>query len=123
MANLAIALTVIILFQLILSVYQIQYYQRFVKRLVANYQGTNHYRLVSEVVKSLIASTIVILVINEEKKIVEAYYLKGLTIFSKFTSFDKIIGEKLNEHLIDSVKGENHKAIQEAIESLVVKNN
>ncbi|MGT2923729.1 transcriptional regulator GutM [Streptococcus caviae] len=123
MANLAIALTVIILFQLILSLYQIQYYQRFVKNLVANYQGKNGYRLISEVVKSIIASTIVILIVNKEKRIVEAYYLKGLTVFSKFTLFDKIIGEELNNHLVDVAKSENHKAIQKAIESLVAKNN
>ena len=40
MRNLAIALTLVLLVQLLLTIYQVQYYQGFMKNLVKKYQDT-----------------------------------------------------------------------------------
>lgn len=62
MRNLVIALTLVLLVQLLLTIYQVQYYQGFMKSLVKKYQDTQNYQLVSEVVKSRFRSSIVALI-------------------------------------------------------------
>ena len=105
MANLAIALTLVLLVQLLLTVYQIQYYQKFMKDLVKKYQNTKDYQLVSEVVKSRFRSSIVALIYDQNKVIVEAYCLNGLTIFSRFQPFDQLVEQVLDADLLSVIKG------------------
>ena len=121
MANLAIALTLVLLVQLLLTVYQIQYYQKFMKDLVKKYQNTKDYQLVSEVVKSRFRSSIVALIYDQNKVIVEAYCLNGLTIFSRFQPFDQLVGQVLNANLLSVIKGEENSAKGRAVRGLVEK--
>lgn len=121
MANLAIALTLVLLVQLLLTVYQIQYYQKFMKDLVKKYQNTKDYQLVSEVVKSRFRSSIVALIYDQNKVIVEAYCLNGLTIFSRFQPFDQLVGQVLDADLLSVIKGEEGSARGKAVRGLVEK--
>ncbi len=121
MANLAIALTLVLLVQLLLTVYQIQYYQKFMKDLVKKYQNTKDYQLVSEVVKSRFRSSIVALIYDQNKVIVEAYCLNGLTIFSRFQPFDQLVEQVLDADLLSVIKGEEGSARGKAVRGLVEK--
>lgn len=106
MANLAIVMTVVVLFQLLLSLYQIRYYQGFMASLVKKYQKTEDYKLVSEVTKSSLSSKILVLIYDKEKVIVEAHYLNGISIFSKFKPCQELIGRRLDSRLLSLVKGD-----------------
>ena len=121
MRNLAIALTLVLLVQLLLTIYQVQYYQGFMKNLVKKYQDTQNYQLVSEVVKSRFRSSIVALIYDQNKVIVEAYCLNGLTIFSRFQPFDQLVGQVLNANLLSVIKGEENSAKVRAVRGLVEK--
>lgn len=121
MRNLAIALTLVLLVQLLLTIYQVQYYQGFMKNLVKKYQDTQNYQLVSEVVKSRFRSSIVALIYDQNKVIVEAYCLNGLTIFSRFKPFDQLVGQVLNANLLSVIKGEENSAKGRAVRGLVEK--
>lgn len=121
MRNLAIALTLVLLVQLLLTIYQVQYYQGFMKNLVKKYQDTQNYQLVSEVVKSRFRSSIVALIYDQNKVIVEAYCLNGLTIFSRFKPFDQLVGQVLNANLLSVIKGEENSARGRAVRGLVEK--
>ena len=121
MRNLAIALTLVLLVQLLLTIYQVQYYQGFMKNLVKKYQDTQNYQLVSEVVKSRFRSSIVALIYDQNKVIVEAYCLNGLTIFSRFQPFDQLVGQVLNANLLSVIKGEESSAKGRAVRGLVEK--
>lgn len=121
MRNLVIALTLVLLVQLLLTIYQVQYYQGFMKSLVKKYQDTQNYQLVSEVVKSRFRSSIVALIYDQNKVIVEAYCLNGLTIFSRFQPFDQLVGQVLNANLLSVIKGEENSAKGRAVRGLVEK--
>ncbi|WP_373712563.1 transcriptional regulator GutM [Streptococcus sp.] len=121
MRNLVIALTLVLLVQLLLTVYQVQYYQGFMKNLVKKYQDTQNYQLVSEVVKSRFRSSIVALIYDQNKVIVEAYCLNGLTIFSRFQPFDQLVGQVLDANLLSVIKGEENSAKGRAVRGLVEK--
>ncbi len=121
MKNLAIALTLVLLVQLLLTIYQVQYYQGFMKSLVKKYQDTQNYQLVSEVVKSRFRSSIVALIYDQNKVIVEAYCLNGLTIFSRFQPFDQLVGQVLDANLLSVIKGEENSARGRAVRGLVEK--
>ena len=121
MRNLAIALTLVLLVQLLLTIYQVQYYQGFMKNLVKKYQDTQNYQLVSEVVKSRFRSSIVALIYDQNKVIVEAYCLNGLTIFSRFQPFDQLVGQVLDANLLSVIKGEENSARGRAVRGLVEK--
>lgn len=121
MRNPAIALTLVLLVQLLLTIYQVQYYQGFMKNLVKKYQDTQNYQLVSEVVKSRFRSSIVALIYDQNKVIVEAYCLNGLTIFSRFQPFDQLVGQVLNANLLSVIKGEENSAKGRAVRGLVEK--
>lgn len=121
MRNLVIALTLVLLVQLLLTIYQVQYYQGFMKSLVKKYQDTQNYQLVSEVVKSRFRSSIVALIYDQNKVIVEAYCLNGLTIFSRFKPFDQLVGQVLNANLLSVIKGEENSAKGRAVRGLVEK--
>lgn len=121
MANLAIALTLVLLLQFVLTIYQVQYYQKFMKDLVKKYQSTSDYHLVSEVVKSRFRSSIVVLVYDQNKVIVEAYYLNGLTIFSKFQPFEQLVGQVLQVGLLSVIGEEDKSARGRAVRGLVEK--
>ena len=121
MRNLAIALTLVLLVQLLLTIYQVQYYQGFMKSLVKKYQDTQNYQLVSEVVKSRFRSSIVALIYDQNKVIVEAYCLNGSTIFSRFQPFDQLVGQVLDANLLSVIKGEENSAKGRAVRGLVEK--
>ncbi len=121
MANLAIVLTVVMLLQLVLTLYQVRNYQRFMASLVAKYQDTSEYQLASEVVKSRLFSHVVAIIFDKNKKIVEAYYLNGMTIFSKFKPYTQLVGEYLDEELLPQIETEKKDAKTKAVRALITK--
>lgn len=121
MGELAIVLTVVMLFQLVFSIYQVHYYQRFMRTMVAKYQDTTRYRLISEVNKTLFSSHVVVMVIDEVKEIQEAYVLKGMTIFSKFQPYQQLVGHRLDDGLIPLVSSSAKDSTSKAIRALIEK--
>lgn len=121
MANLAIVLTVVILLQLILSLYQVQNYQKFMASLVKKYQDTNNYQLATEIIKTRLFSNIVAVVFDQDKLIVEAYYLNGMTIFSKFKPYQQLVGQHLDETLLSNMENEKQDPKVKAVRALVEK--
>lgn len=119
MKELAVVLTIVMLFQLLLSLYQIKYYHRFMKQLVDKYQGTDGYHLVSEIVKKHIKSVIVVLVYDNQKEIVEAYSLRGLTIFSTFQAYEMVQGHQLTKHLSARLNMDKDKMRRQAMTRLM----
>ncbi|MGT2910144.1 transcriptional regulator GutM [Streptococcus cameli] len=121
MGELAIVLTVVMLFQLILSIYQVQYYQNFMGTLVKKYQDTQDYQLISEVNKTLLSSNVVVVIMDKSKIIKEAYSLKGMTIFSKFQPYEQLIGHRLDEKLIPLVESNKKDGRVKAVQALIEK--
>ena len=72
-------------------------------------------------VKSRFRSSIVALIYDQNKVIVEAYCLNGLTIFSRFQPFDQLVGQVLNANLLSVIKGEENSAKGRAVRGLVEK--
>ncbi|AXQ77825.1 hypothetical protein DDV21_001440 [Streptococcus chenjunshii] len=121
MANLAIILTLIIFLQLIFSLYQLQYYQRFMRQLIDKYQDRPNCRLVSEIIKTGLSSHVLVVVYDGEKRITEAYYLDGIMIFSRFKPYDAIVGLPLDEHSVAIAEAEKQTAKTRALANLVAK--
>lgn len=103
MDKLVIMLTLAILCQLVFSLHQIAYYKRFMCRLIRKYQGQQGYRLLSEVSKKVFASAVAVIVVDERKRIIEAYCLTGMTIFSRFKPCQSLTGQLLSPRLLSSI--------------------
>ncbi|MEX2785300.1 transcriptional regulator GutM [Streptococcus sp. H49] len=121
MANLVIILTLVILLQLIFSLYQLRYYQRFMRRLLDKYQDRPGFRLVSEIIKTGLSSHVLVVIYNGEKKISEAYYLDGVMVFSRFKPYDAIVGLSLDECLAAVAEAKKQTAKTRALANLVTK--
>ncbi|PTQ83968.1 glucitol operon activator protein GutM [Trichococcus patagoniensis] len=121
MEKIAVLASVIILLQLILSLYQVRYYNRFIKKLTKKYEGSHGYRLRTEVAKKYYSSVVIVVVLDEQHRIVECFSYSGLTIFSKFKIYDKYVGEKIDNHLLNIIKGEKPGLKSTAFETLICK--
>lgn len=90
---------IIVLFMLFLqtifSFYQIKYYERFVKNLALKYRGENRF-LYTEKSEKKINRTILVIIVDNNKHILDAYQYSGVLFFSKFKRFPEIIGLKMN---------------------------
>ena len=92
--------TLIVVLQGIFSLFQIRYYQRFVKQLIQRYKNKSGYQLNTEVAKNWYSSVVLVVVTNTQGKIIEAYTYSGLTIFSRFTSCEALVGEQTSQELL-----------------------
>lgn len=113
--------TVIILLQLIFSLYQVRYYNRFVRHLASKYNGVTGYTLTTDVAKHLLASVVVAVITDENGVIIELYFYSGLTIFSRFKRFENFDDEKLDTKLISQMEQEKSKLKKKVFKQLVNK--
>lgn len=121
MEKVAVLASVIILLQLLLSLYQVRYYNRFIQKLAKKYKGSNGYRLSTEVAKKYYSSVVIVVILDDQKKIVEAFSYSGLTIFSKFKEIHECIGNKLDAELLSVIKGQKSDLKAKAFEALINK--
>lgn len=121
MNGIAALATVIILLQSVFSLYQVRYYNRFVRNLANQYNGTKGYKLTTEVAKHLFTSVVVAVITDEKGVIIELYFYSGLTIFSRFKRFNKFDGEKLDTKLISQIEQEKSKLKKKAFKQLINK--
>jgi len=121
MKGIAVLGTLIILFQMIFSFYQIRYYNRFIRDIVKRYENKPNYRLDTEIVKKTLGSLVIVVVTDIDSTIVESYYYHGFTIFSKFREFKEINGRTLNKYLSSYLENRQTKLKRKAIEQLVNK--
>lgn len=83
MSGLVIVLIVLMLSQSLLSIVQVKYYQRFIKKITTEQAGTE-YEFYTEVVKGRLLRAIVAVVVDAEGRVIQCYVCKGLTIFARF---------------------------------------
>lgn len=121
MEKIVVLASVIILLQLILSLYQVRYYNRFIKQLAKKYEGSHGYRLRTEVAKKYYASVVVVVVVDDQQVIVESFAYSGLTIFSKFKEFEGYIGKKIDADLLNVIKQKKNGLKATALEALICK--
>ena len=121
MERIAVLASVIILIQLILSLYQVRYYNRFIKKLAKKYEGSHGYRLRTEVAKKYYSSVVVVMVLDDQQMIVESFAYSGLTIFSKFKEFEGYIGKKIDTDLLNVIKEKKIGLKEKALEALICK--
>lgn len=123
LTNLAIVMTVVILFQFLFSFLQVRYYQTFMSNLVKKYNRKKGYTLASEIIKTYFFSQIVVIVFNAEKEINEAYYMGGFTIFSTFKPYPEVVGYCLDQSLSGVIANEKNETKVKALNSLIKKYN
>lgn len=113
-AIVALAIIVVIL-QMGLSVYQVRYYDKFIRQLVQKYSNSDGYKLNTETAKSIFNNVIVVVVSDQDNTIKEAYELKGSTIFSKFKIIEGLVGRKINETLINEIENKKKSLSRQAL--------
>lgn len=121
MGSIAILATTILLLQSVFSLYQVQYYNRFVRSLAKKYRGNKGYDLLTDVAKHLFTSAVIVVVTDPNGVIMELYFYSGLTIFSKFKRFEKFDGEKLDNELVYLMDQEKSRLKKRAFKQLVMK--
>lgn len=114
-AKLAITLTVVMFIQLVLSIYQIRYYQSFLTELADRYRNKAYF-MVTEIVKKRFKSTTVVVIHDADQVIAEAHYLSGITIFSRFKTYPNLEGKKITSELLAL---EQDKARRSALEKII----
>ncbi|ASN04374.1 transcriptional regulator GutM [Virgibacillus necropolis] len=80
--------------QYVLTQIQVKHYRASIKefaKLDSGYLGTGFYR------KKLGTGALVMLVCDEQSQVVEAKVMKGITVFARFKSIDRLKGMKLEE--------------------------
>lgn len=117
----AIALLIIVL-QLIFSVYQLRKYDRFIKELVKKH-NTKGYSLYSETVKKFFKTVVVVIVTDDTNKVVEAYEHDGVTIFARFYPMQELAGQTLDKNYYQKVKNQEKNLATNAILKLMERNN
>lgn len=121
MESIAILATIIILLQSVFSLYQVQYYNRFVRNLANKYRGNKGYDLKTDVAKHLLSSAVIVVVTDINGVIMELYFYSGLTVFSKFKRLEKFDGKKLDNELVSLMDQEKSKLKKKAFNQLVMK--
>lgn len=121
MRGLAALATVIILLQLVFSLYQVNYYNRFLKKLAQKYSDSVGYSLDTEVSKNMFSSGVVAIISDEQNKIQEAYYYKGITIFSKFKRIEQLEKCYLDQALFDEIVASKETLLTKALIKLIEK--
>lgn len=104
MESIVSLLILIVVLQLVLSLVQIRYYDTFIRKLVMKYKNSEGNKLTIKKGNSKLKSVIVVLVINENKKIVEAYEFNGNLIFSKFKPIMELKNATIDSFLIRDLR-------------------
>ena len=94
MSGLVIVLIVLMLSQSLLSIVQVKYYQRFIKKITTEQAGTE-YEFYTEVVKGRLLRAIVAVVVDAEGRVIQCYVCKGFTIFARFKEDQSYKGTQL----------------------------
>lgn len=121
MEKIVVLATLIILCQLLLSLYQINYYNRFIRNLTRRYEKQAGYYLQTNVAKNIYSSLVIAVVTNEQNEIVEAYVYSGLTIFSNFKPCKEIEGKYLSRECLKYLSEKENSLKRKAFENLVNK--
>lgn len=119
-AIVALAIIVVIL-QMGLSVYQLRYYDKFIRQLVQKYANSKGYELKTETSSNMLKTVIVAIIFNDNNIIVEAYEFKGNTIFSKFKPMEELVGIEVNEAFIKELEGKKDSLKNKALLKLLNK--
>ncbi|AYW47197.1 hypothetical protein C7K38_01700 [Tetragenococcus osmophilus] len=121
MVEIAILGSTIVLLQTIFSFYQIKYYHHFIKGIVKSYEQKTNYHLDTEIVKKTFGSMVIVVVTDGNNTIIESYYYRGFTVFSKFQDFNEIKGKQLDKCLLDHLENKQLSLKQKAIKQLINK--
>jgi len=119
--EIAILGSTIVLLQTIFSFYQIKYYHHFIKGIVKSYEQKTNYHLDTEIVKKTFGSMVIVVVTDGNNTIIESYYYRGFTVFSKFQDFNEIKGKQLDKCLLDHLENKQLSLKQKAIKQLINK--
>lgn len=121
MRGLTILGTLIIVAQVLLSLYQIRYYNAFMNKLIKRYDTCPGYTLTTEVEKNCISSVVLVVITDSQDTIIEAYIYAGLTIFSQFKPCDVLTGKTISQNLKNEIAKEKPTLKQRAIHSFLSK--
>lgn len=121
MQGFAILATLIIACQVFFSLYQIRYYNGFMKKLIKSYDKKTGYTLTTEVEKSWYSSVVLAVVTDSQDRIVDSYIYSGLTIFSRFKPCDVLTGKTISEELKNEISSSKSSLQQRAITSFLSK--
>lgn len=102
-AIVALAIIVVVI-QMGLSVYQLRYYDKFIRQLVQKYANSKGYELKTETSSNMLKTVIVAVIFDDNNIIIEAHEIKGNTIFSKFKPMKKLVNIEVNEALINELE-------------------
>lgn len=94
--NVVTLLIFIVLIQKIFAIYQFRKYDSFIKKLKEKYLGREGYYLLINKAGSIFSNLILIIVINDEDIIKEAYIYKGKFIFSCFNPVVDLFNENIS---------------------------
>ncbi|WP_282920251.1 transcriptional regulator GutM [Ignavigranum ruoffiae] len=92
--------------QTLLSIYQIKYYEKFVKEIAKKYSSRENY-LYTEMSSNKFNRLIVVIVIDEHRIVIDAYKFHGKFWFSKFVQIPEIIGLELYQNTLNEVSLNN----------------
>ncbi|WP_174614567.1 transcriptional regulator GutM [Virgibacillus ihumii] len=102
--------------QFLLTHFQVKHYQSEIKKLSrknSGFLGTGYYK------KRLGMGAIVVLVCDEDSRITDAKLMKGITVFARFKSMQRLIGMKLEEvRNVDFLPQKEYFALGNAIEMI-----
>lgn len=121
MKSLAVLGTLIVLFQAVFSFYQIKYYNYFIRNIIRKHENKTDYRLDTEIVKKMFGSMVILVVTDKDNVVIESFYYRGFTVFSKFRKFNELNGRKLNKYVLTHIGSEKSKLKRQAIERLINK--
>lgn len=113
-AVVAIAIIIVVV-QMVFSIYQIRYYDKFIRSLVKKYTQKQGYALNTDTAKNLFKQVMVVVVANANNEIIEAHELSGNTIFSKFQPIRELEGRQINEDLIRDFEKEKMTLTDQAL--------
>ncbi|MEO1771721.1 transcriptional regulator GutM [Candidatus Enterococcus ferrettii] len=97
MHQLLIVLFVLMMIQSLGSIFQVKYYQGFIKKITVAYQNHAFHELYTDVSKGSLFKTIVAVVADQNNKIISCYVCKGFTIFARFKQEPSYQGINLAE--------------------------
>ncbi len=104
------------IFQGILSYYQINHFRKRVAELKKKGKV-----IIGQQKGKLRAGSIVIIVIDDNKTVIDAEEMKGFTVFNKFKKKNELIGKSLNDidEVLNQIKSKQSvKAIEKALENV-----
>ncbi|MCA6775370.1 transcriptional regulator GutM [Enterococcus mundtii] len=121
MQGLIIIATLIIACQVFLSLYQIRYYNRFMRNLVNRFDNCSGYTLNTEIEKNWYSSVVLVVITDSHDLIIEAYVYSGLTIFSRFKAYESLKGKTISQDLKEEFDHKKSSLKQRVVYSFLIK--